>query len=176
MAQLLRALERIADLTVTLQRRGVRLEELFAARARDPLNENRLPRIALAVQRFETDEGAAAKDPHSLIGDHWFWSTEEEDAFRAKHALAAAVAPETDGMVPPSASEFACLRRELHEVKELDKAFAALPGLGLSIDDYLRLAEKSVTGTAAPTKFEVVGEKRKAKAAEKADKVGDEEV
>ncbi len=183
LAQLLRALERIADLTVTLQRRGVRLDELFAARAKDPQSENRLPRIALAVQRFETDEGAAAKDPHNLVGDHWFWSPEDEDAFRAKHGLAACIAPEVAAAGPKaiaaaqaeSKSAFACLRRELHEVKELDKAFAVLPGLGLSIEDYLRPAEKSVTGTAAPTKFEVVGEKRKAKAAEKADKSDGEE-
>ncbi len=177
LAGLLRALERVSDLSITLQRRGVRLEELFAARAKDPQKENRLPRIALAVVRRETDEGAAAKDPHQIVGDHWFWNTDDEDAFRAKHALQpgdAQLDQVVDG-VPKGAGAngFSCLRRDLHEVKELEKSFALLPSLGLSMEDYLRLAEKSVTGTAAPTKFEVVAERKAAKS--KADKTADED-
>ncbi|MEZ6192771.1 MAG: hypothetical protein R3C45_15975 [Phycisphaerales bacterium] len=47
------------------------------------------------------------------------------------------------------------MRKELHEVKELERLFKRLEELGLSIDDYSLKQTESVTGAQGPTRFEL---------------------
>ncbi|MEX0655566.1 MAG: DNA topoisomerase (ATP-hydrolyzing) subunit B [Phycisphaeraceae bacterium] len=152
-------LERINELVKTLERRGVQFRKLLSLREEDPKGERRFPRIHLAV-------------PHSLEftevgGDYFFWSEQDEDAFRNRHGLSEAdpdldrVTGETGNGQPASAAAPGqpparrTVRRELHEVKPLEQLLARIDELGLSADDYAIQREESVTGELQPTRFEL---------------------
>ncbi|MFA9479489.1 DNA topoisomerase (ATP-hydrolyzing) subunit B [Phycisphaerales bacterium AB-hyl4] len=155
---LFKTLERVNDLVHTLERRGVVFGHLLTLRENDPKGERRFPRIHLAV-------------PHSLEftevgGDYFFWSEQDEDAFRAKHGLNEAD-PELDRVTGESANGQSSngnatpaparrtVRHELHEVKPLEQLLARLDEVGLSADDYTIGRKESVTGELEPTRFEL---------------------
>jgi DNA gyrase subunit B len=48
------------------------------------------------------------------------------------------------------------VRRELHEVKELERIFARLSEFGIAIDDYFLVQEESVSGEKMHTRFELI--------------------
>lgn len=72
-------------------------------------------------------------------------------------------APLPDKPVPPSAADSTPGVRvqkntELHEVRDLERTFAALAAYGLLLDDYLLTQEESVSGEKLPTKFLLVND------------------
>ncbi|MBX2851535.1 MAG: DNA topoisomerase (ATP-hydrolyzing) subunit B [Phycisphaeraceae bacterium] len=170
LAELLHVLESLADLSQVLGRRGITLERLLNLRKKDPTGGNRMPRLRVHVPRVEF-EGRDNTEANAIAGEHFFWSEEEEDAFRAKHNLGAAD-PELDEVIDghheATAASRPSIRQELHEVKEIEKQFIKLETLGLSTDDYTHKQKKSVTGLPEPTRFEMLIEGKKAAAVAKA--------
>ncbi len=134
-------------------RRGILLKDFLALRSGDPEGQHHLPRIRLQVPR---DVGAAA-------GDHFFWSEQQERQFCEKYGLYE-TDPDLDKVIGEdegidSADTEAspriprAVRKELHEVKDLERLFGRLESLGLSIDDYLIEPQQSLSGESAPTRF-----------------------
>ncbi|HZW10813.1 MAG TPA: DNA gyrase subunit B [Phycisphaerales bacterium] len=150
-------LRRLAELVEIADRRGVRFVDLLGERAGDPEGRNRLP--THRVQWRANDVPA--------------WSEEQAHRIVAERGLRLAddVAPHTEaegagtpdgvgpGAAPPAGAGEPILGgpiatiRELHENRELERVFAELESLGLSIDDYALVQEESVTGTKLPARF-----------------------
>ena len=170
LAELLHVLESLADLGQVLGRRGITIDGLLSLRGQDPTGQGRMPRLRVHVPRVEF-EGRDNSQANEIAGEHFFWSEDDEDAFRAKHKLGAAD-PELDEVIDGhSDSSHAArpsTRQELHEVKEIEKQFTKLDALGLTIEDYTLVQTKSVTGLPEPTRFELLVEGKKAAAAAKA--------
>ncbi len=132
-------LEQLEELLTIVQRRGIVFEDFLALRAKDPESRGRLPRVRLLMP-----DGS----------EHFFWNEEDEDRFRQQHQVQTVDADmERMDAAEPAAPQRAAVRKELHEVKDLERVFAALRELGLSIDDYALRQEQSVTGETLPTKF-----------------------
>jgi DNA gyrase subunit B len=156
LAEAMKALENIQDLISVVERRGLTFPELLDQRARDPQGDGRLPRIHLHVPATESSNG--------VTGDHFFWSEHDEDAFRAEHGLSE-TDPDMDKVIGEAGqaqvagqskpSPRRATRKELHEVKELERLFKKLDALGLSIDDYHLKQTETVTGAQGPTRFEL---------------------
>jgi DNA gyrase subunit B len=170
LAELLHILESLDDLSQVLGRRGITIDRLLQLRQQDPAGENRMPRLRLHVPRveFETRDNTVANE---IAGEHFFWSEDEEDAFRTKHDLGVAD-PDLEEIIDAdhAGTHHArpSTRQELHEVKEIEKQFAKLQSLGLGLEDYTYKPEKSVTGLPEPTRFEMLIEGKKAAAVAKA--------
>ncbi len=110
----------------------------------------------------------AGSNGSGLSGDYFFWSEQAEDDFRQEHNMTG-FDPELDrvasgdgrtgeqgaGAASEEPSRHRVIRRELHEVKELERLFGELGELGLSIEDYLLQQEEQVTGEMGPTRFEL---------------------
>ncbi len=151
--------DQIDDQVQILSRRGIDFEHLMQLRAKDPKSENRLPRIRLNVS---DTEGAGDLSE----GDYFFWSEQDEDAFRARHGLSESD-PELDRVIgeegetkkDPSESSrksiMVVTRKELHEVKELERLFRRLTEFGLNINNYFLKQKHSVTGEPQPTRYEL---------------------
>jgi len=162
LGQTMQALEHIQELIGVVERRGLTFQELLNQRAGDPEGESRLPRIHLNVPASENSNG--------VTGDHFFWAEQDEDAFRDKHGLSE-TDPDMDKVIgeagqsqvqgQPEGHARHATRKELHEVKELERLFKKLNDLGLSIDDYHLKQTQSVTGAAGPTRFELHAEDAK---------------
>ena len=153
--ELVATLERLEEIGTVVQRRGLSFGTLLAQRERDPAGEGRLPRIRVQVPVGDETDGIA--------GDHFFWSEEEEDAFRREHGLNEGV-PELDEVLEadtPSNGNGSvqtkpmATRRELHEGKELGRLFEALEGMGFELGDLFLEQTTTVTGVPGPTKFEL---------------------
>ncbi len=139
--QAFKALQQMMEIVDTLTRRGIDFDLLIKQRGNDPKGENRIPRFRL--RNVFTDERA------------YFWSEEQEDAYRAEHKLDQAD-PDLDGVMGEGdANRPQVSRKEIHEAKELDKLFAIIEGLGLSLDDYGLVQEEDAAGELLPTRFEI---------------------
>ncbi|MEM1110126.1 MAG: toprim domain-containing protein, partial [Planctomycetota bacterium] len=150
LGRVLEALTQLHDLVEIVKRRGLTLAELLAMRQEDPSGEGKLPTLQIDVAADETSNG--------LTGSHFFWSEAEEEAFREKNNL---VVEDPDLPIESpdrvlSPGQRVVVRRELHEVADLEKVFAKLEDLGLDIADYFLKPVSTVTGAMAPTKFELV--------------------
>ena len=139
-------LEQLNDLIAILRRRGIVFSEFLALRANDPDGRGRFPRIRLQMP------GA----------DHYFWSEQDEEKFRDEHALQE-VDPDLNqttgaqgASAEPVGSVAGAVRKELHEVRELERVFASLAEVGLSIEDYDLVQEASPSGELAPARFELI--------------------
>ncbi|MCC7204096.1 MAG: DNA topoisomerase (ATP-hydrolyzing) subunit B [Phycisphaeraceae bacterium] len=163
LAQALDLLSQIQDIAQVLGRRGIVFEEFLALRSHDPEGKGRLPRIRLQI-------------PDRLDHDHYFWSEAEEERFRAEHDLqesdpeldkvltsdeareagktAEDALPQTLPGTLPGAR--AAMRKELHEVRELERLFKKLTDeFGLSIDDWALSQLELPSGELAATRFEL---------------------
>ena len=170
LAELLRVLETLEDLSQVLGRRGITLPGLLKLREQDPTGQGHMPRLRVHVPRVEF-EGRDNSQANEIAGEHFFWSEDQEDAFRAEHKLGAAD-PELeeviDGHHETTPDSRPSTRQELHEVKEIEKQFTKLETLGLSTEDYTLQKTKSVTGLPEPTRFELLIEGKKTAAVAKA--------
>jgi DNA gyrase subunit B len=144
-------LEQLRDLVRIVERRGIRFEHLLSLRSMDPTARNRLPRIRLQVP-----------DPTGTPADRYFWSEEEEEKFCREHGVTESD-PELDKLIeanPPGSTESAppvreprAMRRELHEVREIDRLITRLAEYSLSMDDYATVLAVSPSGERTPAKF-----------------------
>jgi len=159
-------LQKLSDAVAVLERRGIIFEELLGRRTDDPAGDNRLPRIRLTVP----DADGLSVD----AGDYFFWDEADEDTFRQQHGLSTAD-PELDAVITadsaaesdasggeaedadsiPTPPTPAAHRQELHEVRDIERQLAGLAEVGLDIADYSREPERTPTGAAGPTRFEL---------------------
>ncbi|MBL9031051.1 MAG: DNA gyrase subunit B [Phycisphaerae bacterium] len=126
-AKAVRLLRRLEDLVEIAERRGVRFPDLLATRGSDPEGRDRLP-------------------THRLVwrgGDAFAWSERQAHEIIAAKGLTLGDGEPGTGVT----------LRELHENRELERVFAELSALGLSIDDYALVQEESVTGERLPARF-----------------------
>lgn len=144
LSEAMEVLEHIQELISVVERRGLTFAQLLAERVNDPEAQGRLPRIHLVTTSI-----------NGTIGNHFFWSEQQEDAFRAEHGISEAD-PDMDKVIGEAEDNTPqATRKELHEVKELERLFKRLDELGLSIEDYNLKRAESVTGAPGPTRFEL---------------------
>ncbi len=163
LAQLLSILEKIADLVQIAERRGIAVRDLLDLRAKDPNGAGRMPRIRVTVPPIELEDGDTP-EANAIAGDHFFWSEDDEQQFQDKHQLGAAD-PEMDGVidgVEEDAGRRPSIRKELHEVRDLEKLVVRLTEMGLAIEDYVLEKARSITGLPEPTKFELIVDAKQA--------------
>ncbi len=131
-------LESLEQQVAIVTQRGINFQDFLRLRVADPDGSGRLPRI-----RLQVPQGAGAAG-----GDHFFWSEQQEKDFCHRHGLNE-TDPELDKLADAQtpadreAGESAhpkkpsgAVRRELHEVKEVERLIGGLEALGLSIEDY----------------------------------------
>ncbi|MCC6581342.1 MAG: DNA topoisomerase (ATP-hydrolyzing) subunit B [Phycisphaeraceae bacterium] len=136
----LNLLEQLHEQVAILERRGILFRPFLELRAKDPEHQGRLPRIRLQLP-VEIADG----------GERFFWSETDEDAFRELHG------GQTDGSSDADTSPWARVKRkELHEVREIERLFKALGDFGLNIGDYALLPRQSAAGEAMPTRFALI--------------------
>ena len=173
LAKLLETLTQIRDLVQIVQRRGLSFRELIDKRKDDPRNENRLPRFTLFVPADHTDGDGDAAGAAGIAGTHFFWDAEDEADFREQHRLRLTGEPDDDepldadadaddapkGAAAQDAARTAprreVTRRAMHEVDDLEAAFAKLEPLGLRVVDWFIEDRQTITGAQAPTRFEL---------------------
>lgn len=153
LAGVFRKVGEMIELVGNMERRGMSFKKLLELREQDPAGENRLPRVHLFVPPDASSNG--------LTGDHFFWSEQDEDAFRQQHGLTSDD-PELDGVLESSnadaehpAGPRKAIRKELHESRKLQRLIRELTEHGFDIGDYHRIREQQVTGDYEPAKFEL---------------------
>ena len=124
-------LERLAQLVEIAERRGTPLIRLLEIRAEDPEGQNRLPTHRVSWRG----------------GEELCWSESQALSIVEKHGLRLGDALNGEDGTPIAAV------RELHENRELERVFAGLTELGLSMTDYSLTQEESVTGEKLPARF-----------------------
>ena len=141
---LVAALQSVEDVAAVLQRRGIDFAAYLGER--ESLG-GRLPHYRVTV------EGV----------DHYFADAAGRDAFLQEHKLVVSdpelneAAGDGASPLPPGRSAERLERnQELHEVKELEKAVAAVESAGLSMADYFLTREQSVSGELLDTRYALV--------------------
>jgi DNA gyrase subunit B len=135
--QVIRLLDQLDELTSIVERRGIVFTDLLAMRDQDPEGRGRLPRIRVQVPGNEL----------------FFWSEEQEQAQLKKHGVV--IDPMTNDAyaITATGDRLTIPRREMHEVRELEKLFPKLEAAGLPISDYALTQEISVSGEKMPTRY-----------------------
>ncbi|MFG0259736.1 MAG: toprim domain-containing protein, partial [Phycisphaerales bacterium JB041] len=147
----IKQLRRLAELVEISERRGVRFVDLLSERAEDPTGAGRLPTHRLQWGAHDLPAWSE-EQAYGLLEQHGLRLADEaEDNDASPESEAAAPAPETDGE-PATVGPVATIR-ELHENRELERVFAGLAEVGLSIDDWALVQEESVTGAKLPARF-----------------------
>jgi len=78
---------------------------------------------------------------------------------RSKEAAEEEADPELDSVIGDDGDDapaVRAIRKELHEVRELERVVAALDEIGLSMLDYATVQEQSAAGELLPARFEVI--------------------
>lgn len=132
-------LQQMMEIVDTLSRRGIDFKLLVAQRANDPKAEKRVPHIRL---RTSDDQRT------------YFWSEDQEDAYRKEHNLDQSD-PDLDGVMGEGSDKPLVSRKEIHEAKELDKIILELEAMGLSLDDFGLAQKEDAAGEMLPTRFEL---------------------
>jgi DNA gyrase subunit B len=128
-------LERLAQLIEISERRGLPFDQLLDTRQQDPEGKNRLPSHRVSWRA------------HDVV----CWSEAEALALVEEKGLRLGDIADGEADETPIAAV-----RELHENKELEKVFAGLTEVGLSLDDYGLVQEESITGDKLPARFQWV--------------------
>src|SRR5262249_35348273 len=131
-----------------VNRRGIGFDDFLDLRAKDPENRRRMPRSRVIV-------------PGKAGEDRYFWDEEAEAKYLAEWVAAnpAPPAPAEPQDAEDNQAQPAPLqptRQELHEVRELERLFARLESLGLSMDDWSLIQEISASGEKMPTRYELI--------------------
>lgn len=146
MQKLVASLDRLEELVKVVQRRGIDFAKLLALR-----NEaGELPKYHLLIDGVE-------HFPHTIA---------ERDALVPVEAVADDVEMNTVHADTPGASlpkttpagPRVQVNHELHEARELEKLFAQLQSIHISIDDYFLTQEESVSGEKLPTKYALLSD------------------
>ncbi|MEQ8316861.1 MAG: DNA gyrase subunit B [Phycisphaerales bacterium] len=162
-AKAVKLLERLTELSIVAERRGVKFVDLIASRHRAAPGEGGLPTHRVAwrggaewawseeealgivekndLRLEETDEPEASEPAEQPEGT-------ASDNGHAVSANGKAAEPES----PMTARPIATIR-ELHENRELDAIFNQLADLGLDVADWDLRQEEAVTGEKLPARF-----------------------
>ena len=140
LADAIKLLEQLEDLTTIVSRRGVQFLEFLELRSKDPEGNGRLPRY------------------RSLVGGEslWFWSEQEEQVELKKRGIAIDAITGDAYQLTSTGEKRRVTRNELHEGRELEKLFPKLEAIGLPIEDYALTQEISVAGEKIPTRYALV--------------------
>ena len=143
--ELYELLQQLGEVVRIVERRGIGFDQFLVLRQKDPAGSGHLPHIRLLLPGGK---------------ERYFWSEEEEEQFSRDHKLEQ-VDPELDlsgimGGNPAATTPGKTIRKELHEVRELENLFARLAEFKMSMDDYALQEEVSATGERLPTRFELV--------------------
>ncbi len=158
-------LEQLAEQAGIVERRGIGFTDLIAQRAKDPQGENRLPRILLWVSDVSAaaQPDASRSERRSAREPHYFWSPKAEEAYAREHKLRE-TDPELDSVIGENATDEApkdsdvapragAIRKELHEVEEIEKLIQRLDSLGLPVDDWDTQLVTAASGERLPARF-----------------------
>ena len=126
-------LQRLRELVLVSERRGIRFDLMLAMRAKDPSGKNRLPVYKVAHRE----------------GEEYTWSEHDAIQFISARNLILSEDPSTD----PSVAIRQAFIRELHENREMERIFVDLAGLGLSIEDWSLIRGENAAGDKLPTKY-----------------------
>ncbi len=140
-------LSRLGELARIVERRGVTFDDLLAARASDPLGQNRLPSHRLTWvggEAFCWSEHQARE----LLEQKGLFIDDLPDA-DAQPSPAAIERAEAENAVPAQPANF----RELHENRELGVLFDRLAQFHIDINDYSLRQEEDVTGALLETRY-----------------------
>jgi len=142
--RLFRMLSQLEDLTNTLERRGIEPRSFFELREKDPTEAGRLPHLRLLMP------GGA---------EHFFWSDQQESQFRSDKGLTE-TDPDLDQVIGEGAEagdgdprQASVIRKELHEVREIERIFAQMAEFDLGMEDYHRDVQESASGERPPSRF-----------------------
>ncbi|MGA2233432.1 MAG: DNA topoisomerase (ATP-hydrolyzing) subunit B [Tepidisphaeraceae bacterium] len=162
LAKAMELLGRLEELVKIISRRGIDFASLLKHRA-----DGRLPRFHIVIDG--QDEFAVdSADRDEVLRKHDFVA-EEIDAEKADPEKAplekASGNGEAKAAAEAKAASDAHWRRlqknqEIHEARELEATFATLKDFGLSIDDYDKQQEESVSGEKLPTRYALVNEEK----------------
>ena len=131
-------LDQLDDLATIVQRRGVPFTDFLAMRSKDPEEQNRLPRSRVQLPGE----------------DLFFWTEQQEQTELKKRKLNIdLLSGDQQGGNGNGTPHVNVSRKELHEVRELEKLFPRLTEMGLPIDDYALVQEESVTGEKMPARY-----------------------
>jgi len=147
-------LDKLEELITVVRRRGIDFAEFLSKRDQN----DHLPTYRIIVEGQEVYfHDVADRDAYflenNLIVEDVDASKVQGDAKKPPAVAEASAAP-TNGKVVHRLQK----NQELHEVKELEKLFAQLDAIGLSIDDYFLTQEESVSGEKLATKYALVEE------------------
>jgi len=131
--RLLNVLERLAEGTRILLRRGLSFEQLMHHR-----RDGKLPTHWLVVDQADIF-CYSPEQYEQVLSEHTDTELQEED--------------EPDQQRQPSRIQ---KRAELHEVKDITAAIDELKDLGVSIEDYFLEREETVTGERPPAKYVLI--------------------
>jgi DNA gyrase subunit B len=152
LASVIESLNRLEELVTVVQRRGIDFADFLGQRD----EAGHLPAFRLVV------DGE----------DHYFHNQADRDAYLRQEKLVedeVLADVKTDAVATPPDAPAKAVRpaysrlqtnQEMHEVKELEKLFATLAKVDLSIDDYYLTQEESVSGEKLPTKYALAGDSK----------------
>ena len=166
LARLRNLLMELEDLVAVLERRGIAFGDFLPLRKQDPDDADRLPHVRW--QWFETGRAE----------ERFFWTDDDERAFREEKGLvesdpdmdkvlgengetengepASAGGRSTPDPASPASHQRKALRRELHEVKQIQTLLTRLVGeFGFDLDEFFIRTETAVTGVRGPARFEL---------------------
>jgi DNA gyrase subunit B len=147
--KLVETLNRLEELVTVVQRRGIDFAKFLERRE----NGQALPHFRLVVDGEE----------------HYFETAEQRDQYLRGLKLLATEEAAVDPTVVVTPAETKARdshwqrlqkNQELHEVKELERLFAALDSYDLSIDDYYLTQEESVSGEKLATKYVLLNDSK----------------
>ena len=156
-AKAVRLLERLAELSIVAERRGVKFIDLIATRHRATTGTGALPthRVAWrggAAWAWSEEEALAIVERNNLRLEESDEPEPQAPAAEAGDDLPPAPAPSPTPENPMLARPIATIR-ELHENRELGAIFQQLAELGLDIADWDLRQEEAVTGEKLPARF-----------------------
>ena len=144
------ALHQLNELASVLDRRGIAFKDILKIRSQDPEGEGRLPHIRLQLPD----------------GDRYFWSEQEEEQFHTDHKrtdsdqnldnVIGKLDRGHEEAANPVANTSHIVRKELHEIREMNQLAGQLTELGLSVDDLYLQQEDSSSGEKPPSRFELI--------------------
>jgi DNA gyrase subunit B len=148
LSELLALLERLADRIRIVERRGLNFRELLADR-----RDGKFATHWLVIDgRSHLCHGS--DEYQKVLGEHAESELEEENGAPGAEEGGNG----EDAPIDQIGEARIQKRAELHELRDVERVFKDLKGLGLEMDDYYGFREESVTGEKAPARYVLLNE------------------